>query len=68
MKLTFEEALDESSLGVDQFSAPRIGGPSWLKQGRNEAKVFHMPPCRGTATTLVGGLRQNPELLPHGSP
>ena len=50
VKQTFEEALDESSLGVDQFSEPRIGGPSWPKQGSNEAKVSRMPPYRGTAS------------------
>lgn len=58
----------ESSLGVNQFSEPGIGGQSGLKQGRKQAKVFPTPPAVGQQTTVARGLRQNPELLPNGSP
>lgn len=71
VKQTFEEALDESSLGVDQFSEPRIGGPSWPKRAVMRPRSFTClppPPPGGQQTILSGGLRQNPELLPNGSP
>lgn len=76
VKQTFEEALDESSLGVDQFSEPRIGGPSWPKQVVMRPRSFTCPPlprpplplAGGQQAILAGGLRQNPELLPNGSP
>lgn len=70
VKQNFEEALDESSLGVDQFSEPRIGGPSWPKRVVMRPRSFTCPPllAGGQQTILAGGLRQNPELLPNGSP
>lgn len=74
VKQTFEEALDESSLGVDQFSELRIGGPSWPKRVVMRPRSFtclhrpRTPPPGGQQTVLAGGLRQNPELLPNGSP
>lgn len=43
----FEEVFGEYHWCVDQFSEPRMGGSSCMKQYSNKAKVFHMSPAGG---------------------